>query len=135
MRSCVATWQQHGNPTIWERICAAKFAVVEPRDKVEFARAFAEFNEALDAPRAAGRNGAAFFAVCRGKVSEGIDFADKAGRAVILTGIPYAPKADAKVRIKRSFLDNEASAARAEGGAGGGGLTGEQWYSQTACAR
>ena len=132
MRSCVATWQQHGNPTIWERICAAKFAVVEPRDKVEFARAFAEFNEALDAPRAAGRNGAAFFAVCRGKVSEGIDFADKAGRAVILTGIPYAPKADAKVRIKRSFLDNEASAARAEGGAGGGGLTGEQWYSQTA---
>ena len=134
MRSCVATWQQHGNPTIWERICAAKFAVVEPQDKVEFARAFADFNEALDAPRAPGRNGAAFFAVCRGKVSEGIDFADKAGRAVILTGIPYAPKADAKVRIKRSFLDNEASAANADakGGAGGGGLTGEQWYSQTA---
>ena len=115
MQSCVTTWQQHGNPTIWERICAAKFAVVEPRDKVEFARAFAEFNEALDAPRAETER---FYAVCRGKVSEGIDFADKAGRAVILTGIPYAPKADAKVRIKRSFLDNEASAARAEGGAG-----------------
>ena len=35
----------------------------------------------------AAKGGAIFFAVCRGKVSEGIDFADKAGRAVILTGI------------------------------------------------
>ena len=92
----------------------AKHAVVEPQDKKEFAAAFAEFNAALglrrpgqmtnDASRDGGaengvarhRGGAAFFAVCRGKVSEGIDFPDKAGRAVILTGIPYAPKADAK---------------------------------------
>jgi regulator of telomere elongation helicase 1 len=35
-------------------------------------------------------------------VSEGIDFADKAGRGVILTGIPYAPKADAKVGLYKS---------------------------------
>ena len=36
--------------------------------------------------------GAIFFAVCRGKVSEGLDFADAAGRAVVITGIPYANK-------------------------------------------
>jgi len=41
--------------------------------------------------------GACFFAVCRGKVSEGLDFADAQARLVILTGIPYAPAMDPKV--------------------------------------
>ena len=31
------------------------------------------------------------------QVSEGLDFADKAGRAVVITGIPYAMKTDPKV--------------------------------------
>ena len=30
------------------------------------------------------------FAVCRGKVSEGIDFTDNKGRVVIITGIPHS---------------------------------------------
>ena len=34
-------------------------------------------------------NSAAFFAVCRGKVSEGLDFADANGRAVVITGQGY----------------------------------------------
>ena len=32
---------------------------------------------------------AAFFAVCRGKLAEGIDFIDDAARCVIMAGIPY----------------------------------------------
>ena len=40
MRSCVETWKTHGNPTIWDRISALKYSVVEPQDKVEFTRAF-----------------------------------------------------------------------------------------------
>lgn len=136
MRACVETWKSHGKPTIWERISSLKHTVVEPTEKAEFIRAFEDFNAALDEPRAAagGPSGAVFFAVCRGKVSEGIDFADKAGRGVILTGIPYAPKADTKVRTKRAFLDEEAAASSAAPGQGRspGGLTGEQWYSQTA---
>ena len=34
---------------------------------------------------------------CRGKVSEGLDFSDRAGRAVIITGIPYPYLMDPKV--------------------------------------
>ena len=131
MRSCVEAWQTHGNPTIWDRIAAAKHPVVEPTDKASFMAAFEEFNDAIDdgAGAAGGRRGAVFFAVCRGKVSEGIDFADKAGRGVILTGIPYAPKADPKVRIKRAFLD---SARGKITDADDALLSGEEWYSQTA---
>lgn len=29
------------------------------------------------------------FAVCRGKVSEGLNFADRAGRAVVITGVCF----------------------------------------------
>lgn len=42
-------------------------------------------------------NSAAFFAVCRGKVSEGLDFVDANGRAVVITGLPYPPRSDPKV--------------------------------------
>ena len=43
------------------------------------------------------RTGACFMAVCRGKVAEGLDFADDNGRAVIITGLPYPPLKDARL--------------------------------------
>jgi hypothetical protein len=63
--------------------------------------------------------GAIFFAVCRGKVSEGnefdwflprcsqlgIDFANRNGRAVILVSLPYPSHVDAKVNLKKKYLD------------------------------
>ncbi len=45
------------------------------------------------------------FAVCRGKISEGIDFADDNGRAVIVTGLPFPLYTDPKVILKRRYLD------------------------------
>ncbi len=47
--------------------------------------------------------GAIFLAVCRGKVSEGLDFSDRAGRAVVITGLPYPMKEDPKVSGGRPF--------------------------------
>ena len=46
-------------------------------------------------------------AVCRGKVSEGIDFKDNFARAVVLVGIPFAPYKDPRVRQKQKYLDEK----------------------------
>ena len=84
-----------------DRLLRVKHLVIEPRDSAGLAAARLDFEAKLegDATSAADirravltpasdptRNGAVLFAVCRGKVSEGIDFADKAGRAVMITG-------------------------------------------------
>ena len=38
-------------------------------------------------------------------MSEGLDFSDANGRAVIITGLPYPPYMDPKVVLKMQFLD------------------------------
>lgn len=45
--------------------------------------------------------GAVLIGVCRGKLSEGIDFSDDAARCVIVYGIPYPNYMDPKVILKR----------------------------------
>ena len=61
-------------------------------------------------------------AVCRGKVAEGLDFADNNGRAVLVTGLPYPPFKDARVELKRQFLDDQLKMKK------GGNMTGQKWY-------
>jgi Fanconi anemia group J protein len=35
------------------------------------------------------KDGAILMGVCRGRISEGLDFSDRAARCVIIVGIPY----------------------------------------------
>ena len=49
--------------------------------------------------------GAILLAVCRGRISEGLDFSDKAARAVIVVGIPYPQMTDPKIILKKEYLD------------------------------
>ena len=72
---------------------------------------------------AAGRGGL-FMAVCRGKVSEGLDFADANARGVIVVGIPFPNIKDSKVDAKRKFNDNGQRTL--------GLLPGSVWYEQQA---
>ncbi|XP_031265333.1 regulator of telomere elongation helicase 1 homolog [Pistacia vera] len=130
---CIGCWKKmsHGNSTsIWERICKYKKPVVEPRQSALFQMAIEDYMAKL---RDTSTSGAVFFAVCRGKVSEGLDFADFAGRAVVITGMPFATLTDPKVRLKREFLDLQAQSQR-EGykGLKLPVLTGEDWYNQQA---
>lgn len=43
--------------------------------------------------------------VCRGKLSEGLDFSDDTARMVIVIGIPYPQINDPKVILKQNYLD------------------------------
>ncbi|KAL0441551.1 UNVERIFIED_CONTAM: Regulator of telomere elongation helicase 1 [Sesamum radiatum] len=85
---CISCWKTMGqqglsnSTTIWERICKHKLPVVEPRQSTLFRLAI--------------------------EVSEGLDFADHAGRAVVITGLPFATMTDPKVRLKREYLDQHA---------------------------
>ena len=45
------------------------------------------------------------FAVCSGKISEGLDFSDDAARSVIIIGIPYPMTIDPKTILKKHYLD------------------------------
>jgi len=40
------------------------------------------------------------------QVSEGLDFSDNNGRAVIITGLPYPPFKDPRVVLKQQYLDH-----------------------------
>lgn len=45
--------------------------------------------------------------VCRGRISEGLDFSDNAARCVIVIGIPYPQMTDPRVILKKDFLDRK----------------------------
>jgi regulator of telomere elongation helicase 1 len=60
------------------------------------------------------------------QVSEGIDFSDRAGRGVVITGLPFPAAHDPHVKLQQQLLDEEARAGAA-GISGGRGLSGQQW--------
>jgi Rad3-related DNA helicase len=51
--------------------------------------------------------GAILMGVCRGRISEGLDFSDNAARCCIIVGIPYPQIGDAKVVLKKDYLDRK----------------------------
>ena len=117
MDEVIKKWNSNG---ILDSITRNKPYFTEPRDKRSLGTQMEMFYEKINDPT---YKGAIFFAVCRGKVSEGLDFADRNGRAVVVTGLPYPPKMDAKVELKMQFLNDKL---------GTGKLSGNQWYSQQA---
>ncbi|XP_050076273.1 regulator of telomere elongation helicase 1 homolog [Anopheles maculipalpis] len=99
MQKCSDEWQAAG---IWAQINRIKPIFIEPRGKDAFLATMADYYAKVREP---GGRGAIFMAVCRGKVSEGLDFADGNGRAVMITGLPFPPMMDARVVLKKQYLD------------------------------
>ena len=139
----VARWRATG---AWSALCAIAPVVAEPRggDRGAFDTALADYYAAIDGPR--GK--ALFLAVCRGKASEGLDFADARARAVLVFGIPFPSATDTAVLAKKAYNDARAAAvasgaARGPGVVGAGSssastsitappLNGDAWYVQAA---
>ncbi|XP_067685021.1 Fanconi anemia group J protein homolog [Haliotis asinina] len=112
-------WKTTG---LWDKMFEQKKIVAEPRgsDKMNFEELMNLFYEAVETRGDEDKDGALFLAVCRGKVSEGLDFADNFARAVITVGIPYPNFKDIQVELKRKYNDMH-KAAR-------GLLSGSDWY-------
>lgn len=115
MNKCKTTWQEEG---VWSLIDQKKKIFVEPQTKEAFVTTMNEYYARIDDPNS---RGATFMAVCRGKVSEGLDFADSRGRAVIITGLPYPPYKDPKVMLKKKYLDENRTRENEM-------LSGNDWY-------
>lgn len=98
MLKCQDSWQASG---LWSDMNKLKTVFVEPRTKEAFINTMSEFYTKINDPE---MKGAIFMAVCRGKVSEGLDFADMNGRAVLITGLPFPPLKDPRVILKKRYL-------------------------------
>ena len=117
MESCL-DWFRVGEPKIWSALNTAKKVFLEPKEKTTFQSTISSYwQESVN-----GKAGAIMFAVCRGKISEGIDFRDERARAVIITGIPFASLKEPKIILKKQYLDRQRIK----------NLSGNDWYVQQA---
>ncbi|XP_041859068.1 regulator of telomere elongation helicase 1 [Melanotaenia boesemani] len=122
MEKTLEFWRANGHA---DRIENVKPMFVEPKGKGTFIEVIDGYYNKVNDPAS---KGGSFFAVCRGKASEGLDFADTFGRGVIITGLPFPPKMDPRVILKMQFLD-EMSRKKAPGMRY---LSGQEWYKQQA---
>ncbi|KAI8580578.1 hypothetical protein K450DRAFT_236293 [Umbelopsis ramanniana AG] len=127
MADCISTWRSTNgqNKSVWDRLTEQKQVFVEPKTKYEFSQAINGYYSRIKDP---AFDGAIFMAVCRGKVSEGVDFADGRGRAVVVTGIPFAHSKDPKIVQKKNFLDDIRSTCTDLSQT----ISGNEWYQQQA---
>nr|XP_056721009.1 Fanconi anemia group J protein [Euleptes europaea] len=105
---------------LWEKLELIKTVIVEPKggDKADFDDLLQIYYDAIKCKK--GKDGALLLAVCRGKVSEGLDFSDDNARAVITIGIPFPNVKDLQVELKRKYNDQHSKVR--------GLLPGSQWY-------
>lgn len=130
LHGALELWRMSGGPgcdaTIWGQLSELKSIFVEPLDGGELPLVIQNFQKCAEDD---AKGGAILFAVCRGKVSEGVDFSDKHGRCVMIVGIPYANQADLYIRLKRQYLSLTAPRRPKVRGKL---FTGDDWYRQEA---
>jgi len=121
---CIRKWKNIGfektNLSIYEKLDAIKPIHQELKNPARLKGVIELYLE-----NASTRKGASLFCICRGKVSEGIDFAGEMARAVFLIGIPLPPYKDPLIKAKKIFLNEKKNRTRE-------GLTGKEWYNQEA---
>ncbi|XP_023612591.1 Fanconi anemia group J protein isoform X1 [Myotis lucifugus] len=105
---------------LWHNLELVKTVIVEPQggEKTDFDELLQVYYDAIKCK--GEKDGALLVAVCRGKVSEGLDFSDDNARAVITIGIPFPNVKDLQVELKRQYNDQHSKLR--------GLLPGRQWY-------
>uniref|UniRef100_UPI0037E8D14F Fanconi anemia group J protein n=1 Tax=Semicossyphus pulcher TaxID=241346 RepID=UPI0037E8D14F len=108
------------NTGLWDKLELKKTVITEPRGgaKGDFDELLHTYYDAIK--YCEERDGALLIAVCRGKVSEGLDFTDDNARAVITIGIPFPNIKDLQVELKMKYNDQHCKSR--------GLLPGNRWY-------
>ncbi|KAJ4444071.1 hypothetical protein ANN_05860, partial [Periplaneta americana] len=104
---------------IWEELQMHKEVLCEIRGNKDFLPTVEAFNDSVKQCELGFSKGPLLFAVLRGKISEGLDFADNRARGVITVGIPYPYIFDSQVSLKRKYNDANVKC---------GLKSGAQWY-------
>lgn len=118
------TLRSSNGQELWSRLEDQKRLFLEPKDKAEVPVLFRDFDAAVRSTS----EGALLFAVCRGKLSEGIDFADSHCRAVVIVGIPFPPLYDARVQLKKAHLAQECKHKSENGANASFVMNPDEWY-------
>ncbi|GET90563.1 helicase, putative [Leishmania tarentolae] len=127
MNSVVELWRAGSGragdtKTVWGLLSELKPIFVEPNNASDLPTIVQGFQKEVDT---SPLRGAILLAVCRGKISEGIDFADNHGRCVLVAGIPYSNHTDLFVRLKRDYIT---AVAPQRPLVNGKHFTGDDWY-------
>uniref|UniRef100_A0A8C7UFV2 DNA 5'-3' helicase n=1 Tax=Oncorhynchus mykiss TaxID=8022 RepID=A0A8C7UFV2_ONCMY len=110
------------NTGLWEKLEERKTVITEPRGggKGDFDELLQVYYDAIRISGEFAGDRALLMAVCRGKVSEGLDFTDDNARAVVTIGIPFPNIKDLQVELKMKYNDQHCKAR--------GLLSGSRWY-------
>lgn len=102
--------------TMYSKLAQVKDIFMEPKKNEN-----GNFDQLLqDYSESASGKGGIIFCIYRGKMSEGIDFADEKARAVILIGIPFPNTMDPKVAAKRKYNNQFCNSNHL--------LSGDEWF-------
>uniref|UniRef100_A0A3Q2XFD4 DNA 5'-3' helicase n=1 Tax=Hippocampus comes TaxID=109280 RepID=A0A3Q2XFD4_HIPCM len=109
---------------VWEKLEKQKKVITEPRGggKGDFDELLQAYYNAIKSSEKI--DGALLLAVCRGKVSEGLDFTDDNARAVVTIGIPFPNIKNLQVELKMKYNDQHSKSR--------GLLPGHHWYEMQA---
>ena len=125
MNTAVDIWKTSADgeqqSTLWGNINIRKTVFIEPQSSGDLSTIIDEFQKTATN----SKNGALLLAVARGKVSEGVDFADRHARCVVVCGIPFANHGDLFIQLKKKFLT---SVSTSRPRVGGKLFTGDDWY-------
>ncbi|EFC43746.1 predicted protein, partial [Naegleria gruberi] len=130
MDQCIEIWKKSngGAKSTWDSVTQNKTIITEPKESSKLNQVIREYEDSIK-NRKGNTTGACFFAVCRGRVSEGLDFINRNGRCCMIVGLPFPPLFDLKVKLKRDYLDETAKRITTEN-PNAKPITGSQWYTQ-----
>ena len=104
MEQCYENWQLDNMVNEIDKI---KPLLKEPKDSSRYQLLMETYYSNIFESDNGESSGAILLSVCRGRISEGLDFSDNAARCVIVVGIPYPQMTDPRIVLKKDYLDRK----------------------------